>query len=191
MEAFWVITTLEERGNHVNEITSSKWGNEATPEAEWLGLLNLVKETNNKTKRLTGGKIKTHSDKKKVINGVLNEINKERKYTQAARATIETVNREKSKATIEIYVEHSTNKPGTGKTFQQELGLVLVKECDEKSKELRHKLSEEHEEKTPCIGSTTPIHNGVMKDKAVNILIREVDAQHQEEEYVNSKIPEH
>ena len=52
-------------------------------------------------------------------------------------------------------------------------------------------MAEDQEEKIPCIGSTTLIHNGVMKDKAVGTLIREVDAQQQEEEYLKSKIPEH
>ena len=42
-------------------------------------------------------------------------------------------------------------------------------------------MAEDREEKTPCIGSTTPIHNGVIKDKAVDTLSREVDAQQQEE----------
>ena len=52
-------------------------------------------------------------------------------------------------------------------------------------------MAEEHEENTPHIGSTTPIQNGVMKDKVVRTLIREADAQNQKEEHVKSKIPEH
>ena len=55
--AFWVIAALEERGKCVNRVTSSKWVNSATPEAEGLGLLNLVKEINNNTKHLTEGEI--------------------------------------------------------------------------------------------------------------------------------------
>ena len=58
MAAFWVISTLKEKGKHGNDITSSKWVNEATPVAKGLGLLNLVKQINNKTKHLTGGKLK-------------------------------------------------------------------------------------------------------------------------------------
>ena len=88
-------------------------------------------------------------------------------------------------------MEHVNNKPRKVKTFQQEPGPFLVKECDEKSKKLRHQLAEECEEKIPCIGSTTPLHNGIMKDKALSTLIREVDTQHQEEEHVKIKIPEH
>ena len=57
--AFWVITTLKERGKCFNYITSSNWVNGAIPVAEGLCLLNLLKEINNKTKQVTGGKIKT------------------------------------------------------------------------------------------------------------------------------------
>ena len=142
------------------------------------------------TKHLTRGEITIYSDNEKVINGVLNEIDKESKCTQEASATIEAVKREIGKATIEDNVKYSNKKPRPGKTFQQEPRSFLVKECDERSKELRCKLAEEHEENAPHIGSTTPIHNGVIKDKAVSTVIREVDAQNQEEEHVKCKTPE-
>ena len=66
MAAVWIATIAEKRGKHVNETTLTKWMKGATPEAKGLGMLNLVKEINNKTKHLTGEKIKTHSDNKKV-----------------------------------------------------------------------------------------------------------------------------
>ena len=82
MADFWVITALEEILKHVNVIVSSKWVNGTIPEAEGLGLLDLVKEINNNTKRLAGGDITIYSEDKKVINGVFNEIYKESKRTQ-------------------------------------------------------------------------------------------------------------
>ena len=48
----------------------------ATLTAEGLGMLNLVKEVNNKTKHLIGGKIKTCFDNKKLIKSMLNETEK-------------------------------------------------------------------------------------------------------------------
>ena len=41
------------------------------------------------------------------------------------------------------------------------------------------------------IGSTTSIHNVVIKEKAASTLIRIVDAQYQEEECIKTKMPEH
>ena len=79
--------------------------------------------------------------------------------------------------TIEIEIEHSNDKPRKNKTFQQEPGLFLAKECDKKSKEVRDQLTDECEEKITHIRSTTLVHNGVLKDKAVGKLIREIDAQ--------------
>ena len=46
-----------------------------------------------------------------------------------------------------------------------------------KSKEVRDQLTDECEEKITHIRSTTLVHNGVLKDKAVGKLIREIDAQ--------------
>ena len=70
---FWVITTFIERVKHVSNGTSSQRVNGAISEAWGLGLLNLVKETNNNTKHLTGREIKIYSDKKKVINACKSE----------------------------------------------------------------------------------------------------------------------
>ena len=74
MAAIWVFITLEERVKHVNGITSTKQIKGATLAAKGISILKLVKEINNKTKHLTGEKIKTYSDDKQVINSVLTEL---------------------------------------------------------------------------------------------------------------------
>jgi len=63
--AYWVVTTLDERGKYTNNILSSKRTNEAVPTAEGIGLLNLIKEINNQTKHMIEGKIIIYSDNKK------------------------------------------------------------------------------------------------------------------------------
>ena len=70
---------------HANGLT------EKSQRTETLGMLNLVREINDKTKHLTRGKITTCSDNKNVINGVLNEIDKLSKCTQEASATVEAI----------------------------------------------------------------------------------------------------
>ena len=49
----------------------------------------------------------------------------------------------------------------------------------QKSKEVRGQLTEE-DKNAMHIGSTTPVHKGVTKDKAVGMLIREIDTQNYE-----------
>ena len=68
--------------------------------------------------------------------------------------------------------------------------IFLTKECDERSKEVRSQLAEEYEENTPHVGSTNQNHDGAMKEKVVSTLIREADAQNQEEEHAKCKTPE-
>ena len=53
-------------------MTSTKWVKSSILAAEGIGMLNLVKEINEKTKHVIGVKIKTHSDDEKVIKTVLN-----------------------------------------------------------------------------------------------------------------------
>ena len=78
---------------------------------------------------------------------MLNETEKESAYTQEASATVEALKREMKKAIIDIEIEHSNDKPRKNKTFQQEPGLLLAKECDEKLKEVRGQSTEESEGK--------------------------------------------
>jgi len=66
-----------------------------------------------------------------------------------------------------------------------------MKECDAKSKELCSQLEESIYENKHHIGKTIPIHKGVINDKAINTLIREIDAQKQEEEYTKKKLHKH
>ena len=72
---------------------------------------------------------------------------------------------------IDIEIEHSNDKQRKNKTFQQEPGPFLVQDCDKKWKEVRGQWTEE-DENIMNIGSTTPVHKGVIKDKAVGTLIR-------------------
>ena len=75
--AYWIVTTLDERGKYTNNISLSKWTNGTVLAVEGLGLLNLIKKINNKTKDMIGGEIIIYSDNKKVINSVLAEAMKE------------------------------------------------------------------------------------------------------------------
>ena len=64
-----------------------------TPATEGLGMLNIVKEVNDKTNHLIGGKIKTCFDYKKVIKRMLNETKKLGACAQEPGTTIEMTKR--------------------------------------------------------------------------------------------------
>ena len=66
-----------------------------------------------------------------------------------------------------------------------------MKVCDEDSKEIRVQLADDNSKHIPFIGYSIPIHRGVIKDKSINMLIREIDAKNFEEEYLKSKIPKY
>ena len=89
MEADWAATAAEERGSHANDLASTEWVKGAMPAVKGLGMLNLVKEVNNKTKHSTGEKTKTYLGSKKVIKSTLNENDEESKRAKEASATVE------------------------------------------------------------------------------------------------------
>jgi len=114
MAAYWVITILEESGKYSNNISSSNWVNGAIPAAEGLGLLNLIREINTKTKEISTGEIVIYCDNRKIINGVVSEVCKESFFTQEASATISSIREAIQTATIEISIEYSTIKVQLG-----------------------------------------------------------------------------
>ena len=106
-------------------------------------------------------------------------------------ATIAEIKEEIAKATIEISIEYSNNKPRAGRAFHQTPGPFLMKECDEKSRELQQQLGNEFSEHIPHLGPSTPVHKASVRDKAVTTLIREIDAGENELNYAQSKLPEY
>ena len=66
-----------------------------------------------------------------------------------------------------------------------------MKECDERSKQLRITLQDEECEHIPYIALTILIYNGYLINKSVSTLIREIDAKKCEQQYLELKIPDH
>jgi len=136
-----------------------------------LVILHLIREINKKTAHLQLGEIVVYSDMKKIINDVHMEIEKESQCVREASATTIAIRKEIEKASISIRLEYSNTKIRQDRTFSQNPGPYLIKECDEKSKVLRKNLQEEKVESIKKIVKTTPIHNGRILDKSVNTFI--------------------
>ena len=65
---------------------------------------------------------------------VNSKTQKESQSIQEASATIEGIKEEIMSASFEISVKYSNDKPRPQRTFQQEPGPILMKECDQESK---------------------------------------------------------
>ena len=77
MAAFWVITTLENQVQNIGSVSSSKQVLGQTPIAEGVGVLNLIKDINNKTKHIELGEIVVYIDIKKIVKEVTRKFEKE------------------------------------------------------------------------------------------------------------------
>ena len=75
--------------------------------------------------------------------------------------------------------------------FHQDPGPVWIKAYNKDSKEIRAQLAEDNSKHILFKEYSIPIHRGVIKDKSINTLIREINAQNFEEEYLKRKIPEY
>jgi len=130
MVAFWIITTVENQVYETGEVTSSKWAIGQTPVAEGIGVLNLVKDINNKTQHLASGEITVYTDMKKVVKEVYKNIKKESQCLQEASATILGIKKEINEAKITIKIEYSNAKVRQGEEFANRPGPFLLDECD-------------------------------------------------------------
>ena len=130
-----------------------------TPVIEGIGILNLIKEIKKKMSHLQCGKIIIYSNMKKIVNESQLEIVKESQCTREASATAKATKEEIGKATITIKLEYSSDKIRAHRAFQQNPGLHLMIDCDEKSKEERKNLSNKEIESSCQMGDTTPVHD--------------------------------
>jgi len=187
MASHWVITTLEKEYEIEGGVESKKWMDGMIAGGEAIGVLDLIKYIVKKARNIDSGEIVVYMDNKLVIKNILKDVHKETDVTCEAGATIAEIKEEIAKASIEITVEYSNNKPKPGKTFAQQPGPVLMKRCDEASKEKRMAL--EHNEcqrQIKYFGIETPCKDGVILDKNINGLLRDIDAKEYEMQSVKN-----
>ena len=158
------------------------------PAGEGLGLLALVNDIASKTRNLNQGEVTACSDNKHVLNHVENYFKKQRQRTVEAGATIEGIRQVTKQAHVSIKFEHAKPNPKMDKTFRQQPEQMLMKECDERSKEKRKVLTSSIEkDNVETIGPFTPVLNKGLRGKNVQTLIREIYVKQHEIRVVKDK----
>ena len=94
-------------------------------------------------------------------------------------------------ARVSMKFEHAKPNPRMNKTFRQQSGQMLMKECDERSKAKRKALASIVEKDgVETTGPRTLVLNQCLKDKNIQALVREVDAEKHELRAVKDEHPE-
>ena len=155
-----------------------------------MGVCNLIRTINEKCKHIQRGEIELYFDNKTIHKRCYKIIDKESQCVNKAGATVQGIRNEIDKSPITITLKYSNDKPRSNRTFRQDLGPVLVQECDRKSREHCENLNEHSGEYIPYIAPTTPMLNEMIIDKSVQTMIREIDAKKHEEEYAKKKFKE-
>jgi hypothetical protein len=182
---------MDEQVKSMRYISSSKWGEGQTPKAEGIGVLNLIKEIHTKTAHINTESIVVYSDMKTIITEVRKEIVKESQCVREAGATITEIRKEIEQAKISISLEYSSTKTRHGEDFKDNPGLYLMRECDKQSKMIRREIEDEEHEYITHVADIIPIHENVISDKSIRVLIREIDTKENEKLYAESKCPEY
>ena len=173
----WILTNKTNTIEITGGIHSAKWSDGQIPAGEGLGLLALIKFVTNNTKNEDSGEICIYNDNKKLIREIGKEIEKGSQCTQEAGAVVEGIRRELQRSKVTIKVEYANDKIRANQSFEQQAGNILMKRCDEESKrKCNEMLDNENECTIKEIGINTPIVNGKIRDKNINVLVREVDA---------------
>jgi len=185
----WIITTLLNDVKEEGGITTDAWGDGMIPAGEGVGLLDLVMKIVKATKLLSSGGIVIYNDNKKLIRHINRDQTKASECTLEAGAVVERIRRVISRASIEITIEYANDKPRVDRLFEQQPGEVLMRLCDIKSKEKCLELEcNGGESNIKHVGILTPVINGRMFDKNINVLIRECDAKVKENEIIEENV---
>ena len=110
---------------------------------------------------------------------------------QEAGGVVKGIRREIKRAAIKIIVRYANNKPCANKTFQKQAGKVLMKKCDKEAKRKGAELIDtERQHAVKYAGAEVPVADNQLRDKNINVLIREIDATESEKEALKGKIKE-
>ena len=182
---------MDEQVKITGHVSSSNWAAGQTPVAEGIGVLNLIKEIRAKTDHMSSGSIVVYSDMKTIVNEVRKEIVKDSQYVREAGATITEIRKQIESAKISISLEYSSQKIRNEEDFEKNPGPYLMRECDKQSKLMKREMNEDEAENIKYIADTTPIHENVISNKSISVLIREIDAKDNEKLFAESKCPEY
>ena len=179
----WILTTLEKEVDVTGGVCDDQWDDGLMPSGEGVGILELIKQLVKNTASVDSGELIMFADNKYAVKGYYDEKNKESDCTREAGGIIEAIRREVKKLKYEVALQYSNTKANPTREFETQPGPVLMKRCDEKSKENRKKLQlGELQRNAKNEGEAVPILNGNIRDKSASTLIREIDAIKHEEE---------
>ena len=106
-----------------------------TPAGKGLGLLDLIMHLKKHTKSVNHGKITMHTDNKHIMKEYYNNIHKESNCAKEAGGIVDAIPNEVKGIGHEVSLEYSNAIVYPRKEFSQQPRPVLMKYCDEKSKE--------------------------------------------------------
>ena len=112
------------------------------------------------------------TDNKTIAKEIYKTISKESNAINGVGVIVAAIREEINNASIDISVEYANNKPKPDKTFQQQLGNILMKKCDEASKAKRQILDQSNIIRNITQYSiATLCRKNVILDKNINTLI--------------------
>ena len=124
------------------------------------------------------GEICIFNDNKKLLREIDKRRKKESDCTQEAGAVVTVIRRELECTSIDIKLKYANNKPRANLPFELQLGVVLMKKCDDEAKKKCKMIIDNNKVcNIKHTGIVAPIVNNQLIDKNINVLIREIDAK--------------
>ena len=123
-------------------VESNTWVDGMIIVGEAIGLLDLIEYITKRSKKIDNGKVVICADNMNIIKEIYKPIMRESDVTGESGATIATIREKIEKATIDIAVKYSRNKLQSDKTFMQQPGAILMRRCDNESKNKRRSLEQ-------------------------------------------------
>ena len=137
-------------------IVLKRWGDRMILVGEGVGLLDLIKQVNKRTKDVENGKLITCSDNKHFIKKLHSKARKSSNCTREAGRIIEEIRREASTIKHDMCLEYSNDRLDSSKRFDQQHGAELIKRCNSVSKENKRALENEIYKERTCFRVIIP-----------------------------------
>ena len=152
-------------------------------------ILNFIKEVQSNAKYLCEGSIELYNNNLKLVQAINNDITKvSNGACDRGLSICEIIDTIKSMQ-VRIHTEYANGRAKKKKedNFVANPGLFLMRDCNRLAKETRVECKQTNEEKIYYCRKVAIKRDGILLDKAIGKVVRIIDAETNEIDYLVSK----
>ena len=184
----WIISNKQRTFEFSGELYHKEWKENMAGIAEVITLLELITVLERRGRHINEGCIEIGFDNKKQYQRLMNRMKKSNMWAQEAGAEVAMIKYQLKKIKFEVKIKLIRGHEKQIGTYEQNPTKHLIKECDREARKTREKIKmKSNKTNIKFNGSYCIKRDGNMQSRAIQEMIRIIDAKEKENEYAQKK----